>query len=44
MKRFRLPVGAWVTLGFVALAGLGLWLWNRQAVGVFVDAVIAFCT
>lgn len=44
MKRPRIPTGAWVTLGFIALTALGLWLWNRQAVSVFVGAVIAFCS
>ena len=44
MKRFRIPIGVWVALGFIALAALGLWMWNRQAVSVFVDAVVAFCT
>ena len=43
MKRFRIPLGVWVAFGFVVLTALGLWLWNRQAVSLFVDAVIAFC-
>lgn len=44
MKRRHLPTGAWVALVFIVLSGFGLWLWQRQAVGVFVDALIAFCT
>jgi hypothetical protein len=27
-----------------ALVGLGLWLWSRHGLAVFVDAAIAFCT
>jgi hypothetical protein len=27
-----------------ALVGLGLWLWSRHGLAVFVDAAVAFCT
>lgn len=36
---------AWpVILVFVALAALGLWLWSRNGLALWVDAAIAFCT
>lgn len=28
----------------LTLAGLGLWLWSRNGLAVFMDAAIAFCT
>lgn len=28
----------------LALTGLGLWLWSRNGMAVFVDAMVAFCT
>ncbi len=28
----------------LALTGLGLWLWSRNGLAVFVDAAVAFCT
>lgn len=36
----KLIIGA----GLTALAGLGLWLWSRNGLAVFVDAAVAFCT
>ncbi len=33
-----------IILGFVALTALGLWLWSRHGLGVWVDALVAFCT
>jgi hypothetical protein len=36
----KLVLGAAV----LALTGLGLWLWSRNGMAVFVDAAIAFCT
>ena len=36
----KLIIGAVVA----ALLGLGLWLWSRNGLAVFVDAAIAFCT
>ena len=33
-----------VILAFVALTALGLWLWSRNGLAVWVDAAIAFCT
>lgn len=33
-----------IAAGVVGLAGLGLWLWSRNGLAVFVDAAIAFCT
>lgn len=32
-----------VILAFAALAALGVWLWSRHGLAVWVDAVIAFC-
>ena len=32
-----------VMLGVAALAALGLWLWARHGLGVWLDAAIAFC-
>ena len=29
---------------FTAVAALGLWLWARNGLAVWVDAAIAFCT
>lgn len=36
----------WLALAaaFLALTALGVWLWAREGVGLWVDAVIAFCT
>lgn len=34
----------WIALVFIALSALGLWLWSRNGLGVWVDAMIAFCT
>lgn len=28
----------------LALTGLGLWLWGRNGLAVFVDVAVAFCT
>ena len=36
----KLLIGA----GVAALMGLGLWLWSRNGLAVFVDAAVAFCT
>ena len=36
----KLIIGAVV----LALTGLGLWLWSRNGLAVFVDSAIAFCT
>ncbi|GAA0617640.1 hypothetical protein GCM10009422_11100 [Brevundimonas kwangchunensis] len=36
----KLAIGA----GVAALMGLGLWLWSRHGLAVFLDAMIAFCT
>jgi len=36
----KLVIGAVV----LALVGLGLWLWSRNGLAVFVDAAVAFCT
>ena len=36
----RLAIGAVIA----AVLGLGLWLWSRHGLAVFVDAAIAFCT
>jgi hypothetical protein len=36
----KLIIGAVV----LALTGLGLWLWSRNGMAVFVDAMVAFCT
>ena len=33
-----------IMLAFGLLALLGLWLWSRNGLAVFVDAAIAFCT
>lgn len=33
-----------IILVFGVLAALGLWLWSRNGLAVFVDAAIAFCT
>ena len=33
-----------VILAFVGLAVLGLWLWSRNGLAIWVDAAIAFCT
>ena len=33
-----------IGLGAAALIGLGLWLWSRNGLAVWVDAAIAFCT
>ena len=30
--------------GFLALTLLGAWLWWREGLDVWIDAVIAFCT
>ena len=36
----------WIGLaaGFFVLTLLGVWLWRREGLDVWVDAVIAFCT
>ena len=39
MKR-NLIIGA----GFALVAALGLWLWARYGLAVWVDAAIAFCS
>ncbi len=31
-------------LGLAAVLGLGVWLWSRNGLAVWVDAAIAFCT
>lgn len=36
----KLSIGA----AALALIALGLWLWSRNGMAVFVDAAIAFCT
>jgi hypothetical protein len=36
----KLIIGA----GLALLVGLGLWLWSRNGLAVFVDAAVAFCT
>lgn len=33
-----------IGLGVAGLIGLGLWLWSRNGLAVWVDAAIAFCT
>ena len=33
-----------VILASVALTALGLWLWSRNGLAIWVDAAIAFCT
>lgn len=33
-----------VAAGFTAVAALGLWLWSRNGLAVWVDAAVAFCT
>lgn len=30
--------------GFAVVAALGLWLWSRNGLAVWVDAAIAFCS
>lgn len=36
----KLAIGAIVA----ALLALGLWLWSRHGLAVFVDGLVAFCT
>ena len=38
--RDRILIG----LGIAALLGLGLWLWSRNGLAIWVDAAVAFCT
>lgn len=38
--RARILIGA----GLTAVLGLGVWLWSRNGLAVWVDAAIAFCT
>jgi type IV secretory pathway TrbD component len=38
--RTRILIGA----GLAAVLGLGVWLWSRNGLAVWVDAAIAFCT
>ena len=33
-----------IGVAVAALIGLGLWLWSRNGLAVFVDAAVAFCT
>jgi hypothetical protein len=33
-----------IALAFAVLAALGLWLWSRHGLAVWVDALVAFCT
>lgn len=35
---------ALVAVGFALVAVLGLWLWSRNGLVVWVDAAIAFCS
>lgn len=32
-----------IGLAVAALIGLGIWLWSRNGLAVWVDAAIAFC-
>lgn len=36
----------WLALGAVTLSliGLGVWLWAREGLDLWIDAAIAFCT
>lgn len=38
--RTRILIGG----GLAAVLGLGLWLWSRNGLAVWVDAAVAFCT
>ena len=38
--RRRILIG----MAAAALLGLGVWLWSRNGLAVWVDAAIAFCT
>lgn len=38
--RRRLLIG----IGLAAATGLGVWLWSRHGLAIWVDAAIAFCT
>jgi type IV secretory pathway TrbD component len=38
--RTRILIG----IGLAAVLGLGVWLWSRNGLAVWVDAAIAFCT
>lgn len=33
-----------ISAGLAAVLGLGVWLWSRNGLAVWVDAAIAFCT
>ena len=33
-----------IGLAVAGLIGLGLWLWSRNGLAVWVDAAVAFCT
>ena len=33
-----------IGMAAAALLGLGVWLWSRNGLAVWVDAAIAFCT
>lgn len=33
-----------IGVGLAGVLGLGLWLWSRNGLAVWVDAAIAFCT
>lgn len=32
-----------IAAGLAALAALGLWLWSRHGLAVWLDALVAFC-
>lgn len=33
-----------IALPILALVGLGLWLWSRHGLAVWLDSAIAFCS
>ena len=39
----RLRAPHWILIGAVALTGLGVWLWFRNGVPIWLESAIAFC-